>query len=391
MQEKKSEYRRYSIKPLKRIGAFFADLVIFMMATISLYSLAITPLAQTITPYKEYVTQQNVAFNECRNILKESHLVTFDEQDNEIKIENYFEDNLTDRLEDRMYYQDDTYVDIYLHFYHSYLSNKITFNNNQKDYSISWVNENIYKVNDESNILFALQDDNINLPLLLSDTAKKEINDYRSGEVNATSQKYHDTFIEMMKDRWEVAAELLANSDQYLSYADQYNKNADKIFAVYSYSSIIFFTIMFFLYYLLIPFLLKKGQTPAKKILHIGLFDEENNPIKFKTLLFRTLIQFVFMFFLVLFVPTMQLGFSVIYLPLIIINNYVLYLFFLSIVLLMLTIVSGIYMCSSLNHQAFHDKMLNIYVMLDNVNFDEEEPKPSNVIEQENFDRGSQL
>ena len=48
-------------------------------------------------------------------------------------------------------------------------------------------------------------------------------------------------------------------------------------------------------------------------------------------------------------------------------------------------------MCSSLNHQAFHDKMLNIYVMLDNANFDEEEAKPSNVIEQENFDRGSQL
>lgn len=391
MQEKKSEYRRYSVRPLKRIGAFFADLVIFMMVTISLYSLAITPLVQTITPYKEYLTQQNAAFDECRSIIENSHLVTFDEKGNEIKVENYFEDNLKVRLNDTVKDENGNYVDIFLHFYHSYLSNNLTFNGNKKEYSISWVNESIYKVNEETNILFALQDNDINLPLLLSETAKKEINNYYGGEVNATSQKYHDTFIEMMKDRWEVAAELLANSDQYLSYADQYNKNADKILAVYSYSSIIFFTVMFFLYYLLIPFLLKKGQTPAKKILHIGLFDEENNPIKFKTLLFRTLIQFVFMFFLVILVPTMQLGFSVIYLPLIIINNYVLYLFFLCMVLLMLTIVSGIYMCSSLNHQAFHDKMLNIYAMLDNVNFDEEEPKPSNVIEQENFDRGSQL
>ena len=391
MQEKKSEYRRYTVKPLKRIGAFFADLVIFMMATISLYSLAITPLVQNITPYKQYLTQQNVAFDECRDMLKDSHLVTFDENNNEIKVENYFEDNLTDRLNDRLYYQDDSYVDIYLHFYHSYLSNKLTFSGNKKEYSIAWVNETIYKVKDESNILFSLNSEDINLPLLLSDTAKKEINNYRSGEVNATSQKYHDAFINLMKDKWNDAAELLATSDQYSASAERYNKNADNILAVYSYSSIIFFTIMFFLYYLLIPFLIKKGQTPAKKILHIGLFDEENNPIKFKTLLFRSLIQYVFMFFLVLFVPTMQVGISVIYLPLIIINNYILYLFFLCLVLLMLTIISGIYMCSSLNHQAFHDKMLNIYVMLDNVNFDEEEAKPSNVIEQENFDRGSQL
>ena len=92
MQEKKSEYHRYTVKPLKRIGAFFADLVIFMMATISLYSLAITPLVQNITPYKQYLTQQNVAFDECRDMLKDSHLVTFDENNNEIKVENYFEE-----------------------------------------------------------------------------------------------------------------------------------------------------------------------------------------------------------------------------------------------------------------------------------------------------------
>lgn len=391
MQEKKNEFRRHTIKSWKRVGAFFADLVIFMMVTISLYSLAIVPLTRTITPYKDYLTQQNAAFDECKNMLDESHLATFDDKGQEIKIEDYFEDNLKEKLNDHIYYDDGGYVDIYLHFYCSYLTNQLTYNQKPVNYSVQWVNENIYKVNDESNILFSLMEEDINKPLLLSETAKVEINNFYNGEVNATSQKYHDAFINLMKDNWEEAAELLATSDQYSYYSNQYNKNADNILSIYSYSSIIFYTIMFFLYYLLIPFLIKKGQTPAKKILHIALFDEENNPIKFKTLLFRTLIQFVFMFFLVIFVPTMQLGVSVIFLPLITINGYVLYLFFLAIVLLMLTLVSGIYMFGSLNHQAFHDRMLNIYVMLDNVSFDEEDAKPANVIEQENFDRGSQL
>ena len=387
-----NEYRKHAIKPLKRIGAFLADLVLFMITTISLYSLAINPLVKAITPYKEYASQQETAFNNCRNVLKDSHLVHFNETDEEIKIEESFKTEMLHKLRDEILDNQNHYYDTYLHFYTYYCTEVATFSGVKKEYSISWVNNTIYGASSEDNILFALTDDDINLPLRFNDTAKVELNNYLAGEVNATSQKYYDAYINLMKEKWNEAAEIITASDMYSENAEVYSKYSDKIFAIYSYSSIIFYTIMYFLYYLLLPFLLKNGETTEKKILHMGVFDENNEPIKFKTLLFKSLILYVFMFFLVIFVPTMQLGISVIYLPLIATSSYTFYLLFLCIVLMILTLASGIFMIANKNHQSLHDKMLNIFVMKDNVNFDEEEDnRPSNVIEQENYDCGSNV
>lgn len=388
----KSDFRPHTIKPLKRIGAFIADLVLLMITTISLYSLAINPLLTVITPLTSYANSQEVAFNNCRDILSDSHLVYFDSEGGEIDIEDSFKVEMVHKLKDETLDSKNHFYDTFVHFYAYYLTEEATFNGEKKSFTIAWVNENIYKINDENNVLFSLTGDDINLPLSFSEKAKTELNNYLNGEVNATSQSYYDSYISLMKEKWNDAAELITTSDKYDLNANEYNKYSDKIFAIYSYSSIIFFTIMYFLYYLLLPFLLKKGQTPAKKILHMGVYDENSEPIKFKTLVFRSLIQYLFMFFLVLFVPTMQLGVSVIYLPLISVSGYTFYLLFLAIVLILLTLISGIYMASSLNHQSFHDKMLNTYVMKDNVNLKEElDNRPANVIEQENYDRGSNV
>ena len=388
----KSDYRPHTIKPLKRIGAFIADLVLFMITTISLYSLAINPLIKVITPYKSYAANQQVAYDNCRDILLDSHLVKFDEEGKEVKVEEAFKDEMVHKLHNEVIDENNHYYDTFVHFYSFYCSEIATFNREKKSYSISWVNENVYKVKEDSNILFALTDNNIDLPLRFTDTAETELNNYLNGEVNATSQKYYDAYISLMKEKWTDASELIVISDDYSKNAEDYSKFSDKIFAIYSYSSIIFYTVMFFLYYLLLPFLFKKGQTPAKKILHMGVYDENNEPIKFKTLLFKSLILYVFMFFLVILVPSMQLGISVIYLPFISVANYTFYLLFLSLVLMLLTFVSGIYMSINTNHQSLHDRMLNIYVMKDNVNLDEaQDNRPANVIEQENYDRGSNV
>ena len=392
MSKNNTPYKRHVIKPLKRIGAFIADFVLFMMVSISLYALAITPLAKTITPYKSYAANQEEAFEACKTLLVDSHLVQYDENDKEIKIEQTFEDNLKTRLSGAIYDESGHYIDIYLHFYVTYCSSSIHFSGSIKEYSISHVNKNVYHVNSEDNILFALTDENIDLPLSFSETAKKQLNDFYAGEVNGESQKYHDTYISLMTEAWNNATEILINSDEYTYQAEKYTDNTNKVLGIYSYSSMIFYTIMFFVYYLLVPFFIKKGQTPAKKILHIGLFDDENNPVKFKTVVFKSLMLYFFMFFGVILLPTMDLGLSVIYLPLFTIGGYTFNLFLLAMVMLILTIVSGIYMCIEKNHQSFHDKMFNIYLLKDNVDLNEEaDNRPSNVIEQENFDRGSSV
>ena len=392
MPKNNTAYKKHVIKPLKRIGAFIADFIIFMMVSISLYALAITPLIKTITPYKTYVAEQQESFNACKTLLMKSHLVEYDENDKEVRIEQSFEKNLKDRLDGKVYDQNGHYIDIFLHFYVTFCESSIHFSGSTKNYSVQYVNENIYHINDENNILFSLTEDNINLPLSFSDNAKKQLNDYYSGEVNGESQKYHDTFITLMTESWNNATQVLIDSDEYTFSAEQYGVYSNKVLEIYSYSSIIFYTIMFFIYYLLVPFFIKKGQTPAKKILHIGLFDDENNPVKFKTVVFKSLMLYFFMFFGVILLPTMDLGLSIIYLPLFTIGAYTFNLFLLAIVMLMLTIISGVYMCIDKNHQSFHDKMLNIYLLKDNVDLNEEvDNRPSNVIEQENFDRGSSI
>ena len=150
-----SDYRKHAIKPLKRIGAFVADLVLFMITTISLFSLAINPL------------------------VKES-----------------FKKEMLHKLRDEVLDSDNHYYDTYLHFYAYYCSEVATFSDEKKNYTISWVNDTIYGINSEDNILFALTNNDINLPLRFSDTAKVELNNYLSGEVNATSQKYYDAYIQ---------------------------------------------------------------------------------------------------------------------------------------------------------------------------------------------------
>ena len=392
MQTNASEYKRYAIKPLRRIGAFIADLVLFMMISVSLYAVGVSQLIKVITPYHKYVDTQETAFNECKTILTDSHLVAYDSSDKEIKIDDYFKDNMSNRLYDVFIDDEDHYTDIYLHFYVYYCGSEINFSGAHKDYSVAWVNENVYHINSSDNYLFTLTSEDINLPLSFTDEAKKQLTNYLDGEINGESQKYYDGYINLMKEAWNDATDIIISSDEYARSANAYNDATNSILSIYSYSAMIFFTITYFLYYLLIPYLLKKGQTPAKKILHMGIYDDNNQPIKFTTLLFRTLIMYFFMFYLVMFLPMMDLGASVIYLPLMVINGYTFYLFFLAIVFILMSIASGVCMCITKNHQAFHDKMLNIFVMKDNVNLDEEvDNRPSNVIEQENFDRGSSV
>ncbi len=391
MAREKEKYHKNTVSPLRRLGSFIADAVFFIVLNMALYAVAIFPLTKQITKYSEYETKENAAYDECKSILKESHLLTFDAEDNEIKIEDHFKSNLYYLLNGNIKDESEHYYDIFVHFYVTYNNEKIKFNGESKINDIAYVNKNIYHYSEHTD-LFALREENEQLPLCFAEECANYLKQHINGSETKKSQEYYDKYISLMKEKWEEATSYISDSDEYSAAAKQFSLYSNKMFAILSYSSIILFTVLFAIYYFVIPLLMKKGQTLAKKFLRIGIFNEDHTPIRVSQLVTRTILQYVFYFFMVLFTPFLVCGLGFIYLPLFTINGYTFYLFFLAIVTLVFSIAAFVYMIININHRAPHDKVLGLYVLPDSPEFldeSEDRNKPSNVLEQEEFDRGS--
>ncbi len=389
MAREKEKYHKNTVSVFKRLGSFLADAVFFIVLNMALYSFAIFPLAKNITKYNEYETKENQALDECRSILKNSHLLSFDGEGNEIDLEVYFKDNLNYLLKDNITDENGNYYDIFLHFYVTYNNENLKFNGESKIHDVAYVNKEIYQYKNHLDI-FALKEENEQLPLTFTGDCANYLKQHINGSVTAKSQEYYDSYMKLMKEKWDAATNYLSESDDYSHYTNEFSYYTNKIFTIITYSSIILFTVLFALYYFVIPLLMKKGQTLAKKFLRIGIFNEDHTPIRNSQLATRTILQYIFYFFMVLFTPFFVCGLSFIYLPLFTINGYTFYLFFLAIVTFVFSIAAFIYMIININHRAPHDKILGLYVLPDAPEFlDEEDDRPSNVIEQEQFDRGS--
>ena len=390
MAREKEKYHKNTASVWKRLGSFIADAVFFIVLNMALYSFAIFPLTKNITKYNEYETQENLAYEECKAILKDSHLLSFDGEGNEISIESHFKNYLNYLLKDEIQDESGKYYDVYLHFYVTYNNENMKFNGESKIHDIAYVNNEIYKYKDHLNI-FVLREENEQLPLTFTADCANYLKQHLNGSVTAKSQEYYDSYMNLMKEKWDDATNYLSESDAYSKATNEFSINANKIFTILSYSSIVLFTVLFALYYFVIPLLMKKGQTLAKKLLRIGIFNEDHTPIRVSQLATRTILQYIFYFFMVLFTPFFVCGLGFIYLPLFTINGYTFYLFFLAVVTFVFSILAFIYMIININHRAPHDKILGLYVLPDAPEFldGEDDDRPSNVIDQEQFDRGS--
>ena len=359
------------------------------MISISFYSLAIFPLTRNITKYNNYLQEQDIAYKECASILKESHLVYFREDDSEISFEDSFKKQVTYKINNEHYDEDGNYRDMFCYFYVTYNNEHIHFDNKSKLHDIAWVNKEVYKYESHQDI-FALKDNDINLPMSFSEEYTKYLKLYLDGEINSKSEKRYEEVWDIYEEAFNSAADYIADSDDYQKASSDFNRYSNKMFSIVSYSSLIFYTVLFILYFAIVPLFFKKGQTLSKKILHIGLFYEDHTPIKNKDLFLRVFLQYIFYFFMLIFTPLLSIGTGVFYLPLFSIGTTTYYVITLALICFVFSFISMIFMFANINHRALHDKALNIYVLNDAPeDISDKEIKPDNVIEQENFDRGS--
>lgn len=386
---KKEIYNKNIITKTKRVLTYFADSVIFLIFTILVFSFGTMPIVKAVTPFNQIEDNIASAFDDCHQMLEDSHLFSYTEEGEEKTTQTYINENLKKKLVNFTYNDDGSYVDIFYHFYLTY-NNYLTYNGESRIYTIETVNKEIYKYEDNKD-LFVLKDDDITLPIDFNEDAKTKLNAYLNDEITGENQNLYNKYVTLVVDSMNKSIEVLGNSDQFVEKSRLYNSYVESIFALYTLPVILTFTICFFIYYLLVPILIKKGQTPAKKILHVGVFDESMTPIKPTFMVFRALLQYLFYFNLILFVPYLQLGSNVINIPLFTIGNNTFFLFHLVVISFVLTIIDFIFMSFNLNHRTLRDKVSRLIVLNDAPKiYDlEEEVKADNVIEQERFDRGS--
>ena len=366
MKREKQKYNPSVTNGWKRFGAYLADVVFFIIISFTLYSFALFPLTKVITKYDEYTLNANQAYEDTKKMTKDSKLLLYDADGSELPLTNTFSTDLTYFLDEDFKDEEGKYKEHFAYFYIEYMSKEVTVNNEKPNYNIAWVNQNVFLNNDETNLLFevASTDEIVHLKA----DAKTNLTAYKQNDITAKSQEYYDAFINMMQKSWDSASNALISTDQYTVYSDIYKNNTSKMMYIYTFSSIITYTVLFFLYYLLVPALFKQRQTFAKKILGIGVFDNMNKPINIKTLIFRSILLYIFNFYLVMFIPFFILGPDVLVMPLFSIGGTIFYLFTLALVTFAFAIASSVVMGTNINHQSIHDLILKTYVLIENPN-----------------------
>ncbi|MGM9873365.1 MAG: RDD family protein [Bacilli bacterium] len=371
MKKNKEKYFSNTISFWKRVGSYIADLVLFLIASILVYSVATYPIISSTTKLKDYYNVQVEKFNECRDLLLDSNLLRLDEEGtSEKELKDVFKEDLVFFVNEDYYKEDGSYNDIFYYFFLNFAPNNLTHENDlHVDYTMEMVNKDLFKVDDEDNNIFALNNGDYNLPLKLQDEAKAQLNDYLNTEINATSQQYFDDYLEIMNAIWSVSTAYILNSNEYLTPANSFNNAMNSYYLIHSIAVIITYIVCYSLYFILVPLLTKNRQTLAKKILRIGIFEENFTPASRKKILVRALVQMIFTFGFSLFIPIMQVGMGILYMPLFVINGKPFYYFTFNMIILAFLLCDTIYMLVNINHRAIEDKLLRVLVIKDSPEF----------------------
>lgn len=370
MKNNKEKYFSNTITPWKRVGSYIADLVFFLIISILVYSVASFPIISSTTKLNDYYEIQKNTFDECRTLLEDSNLLRYDEDGNEKQLKDIFKDNLTYLVNDNYYKQDGSYNDIYYYFFLNFAPTRLTHKEaDHVDYNLEKINKELYKVDDSSNNIFTLNEADYNRPLKLKDEAKTQLSNFLNTEINATSQQYFDDYCNIMNDVWNVASKYVLISNEYQIPALEFTEAMNQYYLIHSIAVIITFLVCYGLYFILIPLITKNRQTLAKKILRIGIFEENFKPASRNKILIRYLVQMIFTFGFALFIPVLQVGMGILYMPLFIINGNPFYFFTFCMILLLMFLVDTVYMFININHRSIEDKLLKLLVIKDSPEF----------------------
>ncbi len=347
-------------RPGKRFLAALADLFILFILASGIYSILVYPLMEKLPHYQELFTEQENRINDCRQMYIDGKLMRYD-----IEPEQYVEEVIKTRLES-------SNNDIFVHFYTVYMP---TLHKNGEPYSYSMesINETVFDYSNQGEpVLWELKDNDKNKPLELSEAAKTSINKYINEEKTKENEAYYTKMKEWVTKSLVEGEKVLTSSDEFKeTYSLALEKN-NSLYLYVSISSLITYTVFFFLYYLLPPFLFKNGQTVGKKILKIGLYTEDNKPISTKSLILRAVLQYISYFFLVSFIPIFQIGLNITSLPIFVFKTFTINLFTITFISIIVTLVSLAMCMMSTLKQSLCDKVTNVYAFRMDIQLEEE-------------------
>ena len=347
-------------RPGKRFLAALADIFILFILASGIYSVLVYPLMEKFPHYQELFTEQENRINDCRQMYIDGKLMRYD-----IKPEEYVEEVIKTRLESSS-------NDIFIHFYTVYIPT-LHKDNESFSYSIESINETVFNYSNQGEpVLWELKDNDKSLPLELTSEASNKINQYLSTEKTKENEAYYTKMKEWLTKSLVEAEKVLTSSDEFkATYSIALEKN-NSLYLYVSISSLITYTVFFFLYYLLLPILFKNGQTVGKKILKIGLYTEDNKPISPKSLILRSVLEYISYFFLVSFIPIFQIGLNITNLPIFVFKTFTINLFTITFISIIVTLVSLAMCMMSTYKQNLCDKVTNIYAFRMDIQLEEE-------------------
>lgn len=344
-------------RPLKRFFSCCIDMVIFTIFAFLLYSLVAYPIFSNMSSYNNADSKQKEAIHEMYDMYLDSKLAIYDEDNQSYSDTLALESQLSNKLNGVDLDETNKSNDIFYYFYVTYASENLSKDEVNYSFSGQYVNETFYQYGSETETtLWELQEDDVSLPLHLTSEAKSQINRYLADDIDQTSQSYYLAYNTQATAMMKEAGNLLLQSDQYQNAHLVYSKNFDYFLAHYSYASIITYTILFALYYVLIPLVAGDGKTLGKLLLGIGVYTEERHYVKKGQIIVRAILQYVTYFFLILFIPFLQIGMYVFSMPFLIFNNYVLTAIIPGLITFLLALTSFITLGNSRTVQSFHDK-----------------------------------
>lgn len=350
-------------KPFKRFLSFVTDQVIFLVLCLLVFSLGSYNIFINMPSYITSYDKETNAVTNMRNMYTDSKLSIFDEDSETYSHELAINKNLNDKLQENDYDDQGIENDIFYHFYVNYASSSLHKEETQYSFTKTYVNENIYKVYDQGEtVLYELNSGNIELPLHFTLEAKQQLNRYLNDEIDETSERFYLAYQNKSNEMMAEAADILLTSDEYANEHYTYAKNIDYVLFHFSMASIITYTLVFGLYYVLVPLLLKNGKTLGKYFMGLGVYDENRDYAKKRQIVLRAVLQYLTFFYMFMFIPFLQIGVQAINMPFILFSSYSLTAIIPAFISLLLALTSFITLCVTNTTQSLHDKAAHTIV-----------------------------
>lgn len=346
----------------RRFLATLADFFILFILANTVYFFATYNLTKIMPFYSAAQESSSIALKNVENMYIDSHLIIKDSQGIVATADVTVEKFIQNKLEDKDYDDKGDYIDPFYYSYISYFSGNtidgITYN-----YDIKYVNENIYKVNEEVKEPVIWDFSNKESIIHLTSEAKTQINNYLHGERTSKNERYYVKVVTFAQSGLMSAEATLKSTDLYRSNMASVSKNNDIISLSISIGASVTYVVMFLLLFVLVPVLLKNGQTLGKKILRLALSDENGEQISVKNYLLREILELVMFSCITVFIPYLLLGIDAIYLPLIIAGSFRFSLSIYCLIVFIFGLISLIYMIANKDGQTLQDKALKMYCL----------------------------